>query len=382
MPYITVHQTPKFRQVSFEDILLGPVDLEAFKPIGHSYGTRTYYTKEVKREFLNGFNIGYMISQLNRFNEKYKDLFERDRQSLYHTFHIPKASGGLRQIDAPCEELMEALRDLKKILEDDMFALYHTNAFAYIKHRSTIHALKRHQKNESNWFLKVDFSNFFGSTTPEFLFRMVSVIFPFSEVVKTDVGKQALEKALSLCFLNGGLPQGTPTSPMLTNLMMIPIDHYLSKVLRESPGKFVYTRYADDMLISSKYTFKFVDVLKMIEDVLVKFNAPFTFKREKTRYGSKNGSNWNLGLMLNKDNEITLGRKKKNRMKIMLTNYIRDKKNGVQWEVHDVQVMNGQLSYFRMVEESYTDGMLKFINEKFGCDVMKFIKEDLNPVAV
>lgn len=382
MPYITIHQTPKFRQVSFEDIIFGPVDMEAFKPIGNSYGTRTTYTKFVKEEFLNGFNIGHMISLLIRFNEQYKDLFEQDRQSLYETFHIPKSSGGLRRIDAPKPELMNALRELKRILEDECFALYHTNAFAYIKHRSTIHAIKRHQKNQSNWFLKVDFSNFFGSTTPEFLMKMVGSIFPFSEIVLRPSGREALERALSLCFLNGGLPQGTPTSPMLTNLMMIPIDHYLTKTLRDFNGNsFIYTRYADDILISCRKNFMFTEVTAMIEEVLQKFEAPFTFKREKTRYGSKNGSNWNLGVMLNKDNEITVGRKKKNRMKLTLSNYIKDKQKGVAWDIHDVQVMNGLLSYYRMVEKDYVDGLIKFMNEKFGCDLMAFIKEDLNPSA-
>lgn len=382
MPYITLHQTPKYRQISFEEIIMGAVSLDAFKPMGNSYGTRTYFTKHIKRDFLNGFNFGHMVSLLARFNQEHAALFEQDREALYETFFIPKSSGGLRRIDAPKEELMTALRELKRILEDEMFALYHTNAFAYIKHRSTIHAIKRHQKNESNWFLKVDFSNFFGSTTPEFLMQMISSIFPFCEIVKTEVGRENLERALSLCFLNGGLPQGTPTSPMLTNLMMIPIDHYLSKALRDFNGKqFVYTRYADDILISCRHDFKFSEVLEMIQDVLNKFDAPFTFKREKTRYGSKNGSNWNLGVMLNKDNEITVGRKKKNRMKMMLANYIRDRKNGVAWQIHDVQVMNGQLSYYKMVEKEYVEGMIKFMNEKYSCDLMKMIKEDLNPAA-
>ena len=97
----------------------------------------------------------------------------------------------------------------------------------------TIDALKRHQRNNSRWFLKLDFSNFFGSTTHEFVLRQLSSIFPYSEIVKSERGREALSKALSLCFLNGVLPQGTPFSPTITNIMMIPIDHAIAKMCRE-----------------------------------------------------------------------------------------------------------------------------------------------------
>jgi len=175
---------------------------------------------------------------------------------LYRTFHIPKSSGGLRRIDAPLPELIAALRQLKVLLEENMFALYHTSAFAYIRGRCTVDAIKRHQQNESKWFVKLDFSNFFGSTTPEFVLAMLSMIFPFSEIVKRPGGRDELSKALSLCFLNNGLPQGTPISPFMTNVMMIPLDYKISNTLRNfDDRRFVYTRYADDLLISCKVDF-------------------------------------------------------------------------------------------------------------------------------
>lgn len=49
---------------------------------------------------------------------------------------------------------MDALRRLKTMLEEDFHVLYHTSAFAYIKKRCTVDAVKRHQKNESKWFGK------------------------------------------------------------------------------------------------------------------------------------------------------------------------------------------------------------------------------------
>ena len=148
---------------------------------------------------------------------------------------------------------MEALRKLKIIFEEDFHALYHTSAFAYIKNRCTVDAVKRHQANESKWFGKFDLSNFFGNTTMDFVLQQFAMIFPFSEVMKTERGKSALRTALELAFLNGGLPQGTPISPTITNIMMIPIDFKLSNGFRNfNDQSFVYTRYADDFIVSSR----------------------------------------------------------------------------------------------------------------------------------
>ena len=107
------------------------------------------------------------------------------------------------------------------------------------------------------------------------------------------------------------------------------------------------------------------------------FRAPFQIKDEKTRYGSRAGSNWNLGLMLNKDNEITIGYKNKQRFRAMINNYILDRQNGTVWDLHDVQVLRGLINYYRMVEEQYVDSVIRYNNEKYHTDVMRSIHEDL-----
>ena len=273
---------------------------------------------------------------------------------------------------------MNALRDLKTIFEEDFGALYHTSAFAYVRKRSTIDAVKRHQYNESKWFGKYDLSNFFGSTTPEYVNKMFSMIFPFSEIMKNPEGKEQLTTALSLAFLDGGLPQGTPISPIITNIMMIPVDFTLSKKLREfEKQKFVYTRYADDFFVSSRYDFDFRKIEALIVDVLKSFDAPFSIKSSKTRYGSSSGSNWNLGVMLNKDNKITIGYKKKRQFQAMLASYTMDKLNGRSWDLNDVQVLEGYRNYYRMIEGETIDKIVEHLSNKFRVDIIGMIKEDL-----
>lgn len=377
MYYITVKQSPRFHQMSLEDFLFGPdsIPRESSKPISD---TRTYCVESVSDRFNSLADIGRIIRKLHSFNEKTTELRNEDRHSLYKEFYVPKKTGGLRKIDAPNDELMNALRELKQIFEDDCHALYHTSAFAYIKNRCTVDCVKRHQQNESKWFGKYDLSNFFGSTTLGFVMSMFSMVFPFSEIVKISNGRNELETALSLAFLDGGLPQGTPISPSITNIMMIPVDYTLANKLRNYNGqRFVYTRYADDFHISSKYTFQYREVEKMIQETLAGFHAPFQINKTKTRYGSSAGRNWMLGVMLNKDNNVTVGYQNKKRFQRMLENFIMDSKNNIPWAVSDVQVMEGLRSYYKMVEGETIDRILQHVNLKFSVRVEDMIKDAL-----
>jgi len=377
MPYITVKQPPVYYQMSFEEIMSGIDDLSKYVNPNIT-NTRTYWVDRPNQRLLENTDTQMMLDVLKMFNHSKESLFAQDRASLYRTFHIPKSSGGLRRIDAPLPELMNALRELKTLFETHMFALYHTTAFAYVRGRSTIDALKRHQRNESKWFLKLDFADFFGSTTPEFVLSMLSKLFPFSEIVKFPAARGELEKALGLCFLNGGLPQGTPISPFITNVMMIALDHKISNSLRNFDNRrFVYTRYADDLLISCKIDFNKDLVQQFVVDTLSEFQAPFTIKREKTRYGSAAGRNWNLGLMLNGENQITIGHKRKKEFKAMLDNYMRNRRSSNGWDRHDIQVLSGLISYYRMVEKDYIDYLLRHYGEKHSADIEKCIKADL-----
>lgn len=376
MPYITIKLRPKEQQISFDDILNGIQESVFDRDNENTHDTRTDFKERTPEKILERTDILEMINTLRNFNSKYKHLIEtEDKSTLYRSFKIPKRSGGLRQIDAPQEELMAALKELKYIFENKLFASYHTSAFAYVKGRSTIDAVRRHQRNKSRWFLKLDFHNFFGSTTPDFVMSQLKTIFPFNEIIANFYGKPELEKALSLCFLNGGLPQGTPISPTLTNLMMIPADHCIAKVTRDMTPHLVYTRYADDIILSSDISFKWSDVQEKIIDIIKQFNAPFTLNTSKTRYGSSAGRNWNLGVMLNANNEITVGHARKKAFKAMIFSFMNDFNNNIMWDLGDVQHFLGLISYYKMVEPKNIDNILKTYSKKFNRDVEETAKQ-------
>lgn len=401
MLYITTKTLPKAIQYSFEDMLFGISEDRLSEEIEDNHGTRTYTCDHTPDTLLNRYEkvIENATSALEDFCRRHAVLIKRNNDNdptLYRSFKIPKRNGKMRQINAPTDELMMALRELKYIIEEKCMGLYHTSAYAYIKGRSTIDAVKRHQENKSRWFLKLDFHDFFGSTTPEFVIQQLSHIFPFNVLLGYSNSNILLRKALSLCFFNGGLPQGTPISPTITNLMMIPIDHELSKMLRDYPAindhssdckcdecvkgarHIIYTRYADDLLLSCQMSFKWTEVQKSIIETLNKFKAPFKLNESKTRYGSNAGSNWNLGVMLNKDNEITIGHKKRELFRATLLSFMADYTKGTIWNIEDVQVLNGQISYYNMVNLKSTQDIIDKCSVKFNTSVMSAIKSILN----
>ena len=378
--YITVNREPRVYQLTFEDIMYG-LDESKLALQKDTRDTTTWKVDAINHRLIEKTDFNAMQAALRGFVERYQDLIAvEDKSTLYHSFKIPKRSGGLRQIDAPNDELKRALYDLKMIFEKKFYMSYHTAAFAYVHGRSTIDSVKRHQQNKSRWFLKTDMRHFFPSTSPEFLVKMLCMTFPFCAFIEDDWGnRELLEKALSLCFLNGGLPQGTPTSPMLTNALMIPIDHAISKMCHEYQPHLCYTRYADDILISSEYSFKWTDVQNKLIAILNSFEAPFSLHPDKTRYGSSAGRNWNLGVMLNAENKITIGHEKKKVFKAMVFQFMTDDAKGVAWGLEDVQHFLGLISYYRMVEKENIDAILATYSAKFNKDVEATAKALLKP---
>lgn len=362
-------------EVSLMDILLG----KTYDTDDIPNTTTVRYTSDMPG-YYNMAQINRFIEELREFN-LYADKFRSmDRwNELYTHFKIPKKSGGLRPIDAPTEEFKSALTMLRQIIERNIGNYFHhPAAFAYVRERCPKKLVEVHQRLKSRWFAHFDFSNFFGSTTLDFVLRMCAKIYPLNIVMKMSAGKEELSKALELCFLNGGLPQGTPMSPFITNVMMIPIDHELLRFCgKVSEPHLIYTRYADDLVISSRYDFDYHSVEDSINAVLRSFDAPFAIKKEKTHYGNIAGRNWILGVMLNKDYKITVGHEKKKRFKAMLVNYILSCKKGVMWDLDDVYHFQGCIAHYRNIEPEYFDYIIEQYNKKFGVNVKQMIRAQI-----
>lgn len=380
MPYVTVkprREDRPQREMTIEDLFNGYVE-RAFSSPDDVSATRTRLYERISDQLMRNTNFFEMHAAIRRFNEQYKDIISLDDAGIakmYRNFYIPKRSGGMRRIDAPNEDLKRCLNDFKFILENKFYGTHHTCAFAYVKGRSTIDAVKKHQKNNSRWLLKLDAKGFFPNTTFDFVMRMLGMQFPFCVLFEREDFKTEFEKALRICFLNGGLPQGTPVSPTLTNMMMIPIDFQIAKYASEHERKLVYTRYADDICLSAYNDFCWTEVQASIEGILKSFDAPFWLNKKKTHYGSRAGRDWILGVMYNQDGEITVGHQKKKYLSINLHNFGLDFKNGVRWSVEDCQALLGTIAYFEMVEGDKIKSLVKTYSEKTGTNITEALKE-------
>ena len=306
---------------------------------------------------------------LTRLSRDYMARLEGSIDEQYTEFRIPKAKGGYRTILAPSDELKRLQKKIQTSIIKYAKFLAPNPVHGFVKYRNTLSAMKVHQDKGSRWFLKVDIKDYFPSITTQVVREALEEVYPFCAHSGTwDV-------ILRPCFLeDGSLPQGSPASPVLTNIAMVSTD---IDILEAFPT-LTYTRYADDMLFSSPTHFDWRHVQNKLIEILGR--KGLKIKESKTRYGNCNGSNWNLGLMYNKDLELTVGYKQKKLLKNRVHNLYRDKPEGYgedYWEWRsELASIAGTLGYYRYIEPEYFNNLInkykdegkEDLVEVLGCD--------------
>jgi RNA-directed DNA polymerase len=153
----------------------------------------------------------------------------------YRPFAIRKRSGAERIIDEPEESLKRVQRLVLRRLLGRLRA--HPAAHGFERGRSIVTAALPHTRRAV--VLRLDVQEFFPSTKAERInsyFRRIGW------------GTEAAALLTKLCTHRGGLPQGAPTSPRLSNLVNFRLDARLAALGRAHGAS--YTRYADDMTFS------------------------------------------------------------------------------------------------------------------------------------
>lgn len=168
----------------------------------------------------------------------------------YSTFAIPKRSGGKRTIHAPSPQLKLAQGKLSILLQaceketEEELGVKHTVAHGFKLGRSILTNADVHRRQR--YVLNFDLSDFFGTINFGRVrgFLINNRNFQLHPDVATLIAQIACHKDM--------LPQGAPTSPVISNLIGNILDVRLSKVARAHGC--AYTRYADDITISTSQT--------------------------------------------------------------------------------------------------------------------------------
>ena len=209
-----------------------------------------------------------------------KILFAEER--FYTTGKIPKKSGGYRELDMPSLEVKYIQRwILDNILDKIRISEYATG---FCRNKSIIDNAKIHMGKHC--IVNMDIKDFFPTITYEQVFRMF-LYFGYTREVSFALAK--------LCTYNGYLPQGSPASPYLSNIICLKLDARLSALAKKYEAD--YSRYADDITLSGKKDIK--SIVKAVN--LIIQDEGFRVNDKKTRILYPHQRQEVTGLLVNGD---------------------------------------------------------------------------------
>jgi len=197
----------------------------------------------------------------------------------YKTFSIPKKSGGERVLSAPVKDLKKVQKALSIVFQ----LLYSDkgSATGFIKEHSIVDNAKRHIGKR--YVLNLDLKDFFPNISEGRIFKMLQTApFNLNERVASLVACLCCEaEFVNGKRVNGHLPQGAPTSPILTNFVCRHMDEKLRILSRRYHVE--YSRYADDMTFSSDFDCLQKSGLFFSEVFKIVGRENFKINEEKTR---------------------------------------------------------------------------------------------------
>ena len=159
----------------------------------------------------------------------------------------------------------------RKILNKILYVVEPSSySTAYYKGSSIGNNAVRH--HNASWLLKVDIENFFDSIKNTHIKFALNEYFPHLSIY-------AIDEIIELCTVDGHLPQGAPTSPHIANIVMYKFDHEISEIC--SKLDCIYSRYADDISISSSNERSIEIINLVIRSKILEMNMKINDKKMK-----------------------------------------------------------------------------------------------------
>lgn len=231
-----------------------------------------------------------------RYSALVYHLYKTPDTKKYTVFEIPKKLGGMRTVTAPNPALKYIQRRLALILQN----VYETKpvVYGFVNGRNIVHNAKKHKKK--TWVLNIDLENFF----PSINFGRVRGMFMGKPY---NLPASVATVLAQICCFNNQLPQGAPTSPIISNMICAKMDSDLQDLAWIT--RCFYTRYADDMTFSTtlpEFPIQIAKVHSLLDieigyelEKIITSNG-FSINPNKTRAFSKNQRQEVTGLTVNK----------------------------------------------------------------------------------
>lgn len=225
----------------------------------------------------------------------------------YTKKYISKKSGSLRELNVPPQFVMRIQKNFNVLLQNIYQPPAPVHGFVESKLGNIKNILTNaNQHIKKQIVINVDIENFFGTVN----FGRVRGLFlakPF------NAPENVATKLAQLVICENQLPQGAPTSPTISNLISLKMDHQFIGLAKKY--KMIFTRYADDITLSSyRKNLNIQEVIIEIEKV-VNANG-FTLNPNKTRVQYPFQSQTVTGLKVNQ--KINLDRKYIRQIRSML----------------------------------------------------------------
>lgn len=270
---------------------------------------RRMTSKEDLLDLLNQIKLSEMdneglADQFHPFTMRQLNYYCNPRHAFhrYVQFMIPKRAGGYRQITSPRNpSFMLMLRCVNEMLK----ALYTPSAYAmgFTEGRSVVTNASLHVGQ--NYVFNTDLKDFFPSIHQARVWRRI-------QLEPLSLQPSVANLVAGLCAMrykneHGGercvLPQGAPTSPILTNMICDKLDRRLAGLAKRFGLR--YTRYADDITFSSMHNVYQADgpfrkeLKRIIED------QGFTINEAKTRLQKRGARQEVTGLVVSDKVNVT-----------------------------------------------------------------------------
>ena len=216
----------------------------------------------------------------------------------YHKAKLPKKSGGYRKLSVPDEILKVIQRQISEVLLIHMPVSRYAKAYRFGS--STLRNAKHHVSKQV--VLKLDILHFFDSIRYS---TVKDKVFP------KEIYAEPLRILLTmLCYHKDALPQGAPSSPAITNIILYEFDELTGQLCRERD--IAYTRYCDDMTFSGD--FDPAEVIRFVRLELKKMG--FLLNEQKTRIQRPGQQQTVTGIVVNEKLSIPAGYRRKLRQEL------------------------------------------------------------------